>query len=178
MSRPEKVWVFFHPFVSKKSFQLTKQILSEVDSIKKTGIIGTDNNGGRLDAFKHAYWMASLSNKIGSKKALKLGKAHEKGNYLQFKKHLPEDNILPDSVSSVMDLKNNEVGAAWGRGEKNTAQAKILKIILDGLNEGKLNVIKKDAAGNFLTCDGAIIIMKEWLGRWGIPKCLENSIKD
>ena len=177
LSCPEKRWVFFHPFIAKKAFQITKKVLVDVDSVKKTGVIGTDNNGGMLDAFKHAYWMASLTYKIGSKKALKLGRAHEKGNYLQYKKHLPEDSSLPDSVSSVMDLRNNETGVGLIGDSKNVSPVTIQKKTLDALNEGKLTVIKKDEQGNFLTCDGTVILMKEWADKWGIPKCLEYSFK-
>ena len=175
LSRPEKTWALFHPFIVKKAFQITKKVLTEVDSVKKSGTIGTDNNGGALDAFKHAYWMASLTHVIGSKRALKLGKAHEKGNYLQYKKHLLEDSILPDSVSSEMDIRNNEAGAYSILKCNNVSQITIQKKIMDALKQGKLTIIKKDEQGNFLTCDGVIIPMKEWLGKWNIPKCLEYS---
>src|ERR1700741_2953495 len=103
LSRPEKCWVIAHPFKAKKAFRITKHVLLDVDSVKASGIIGTDNNGGKLDAFKHAYWMASVAIKIGSRRAKKLGIAHEKGNWIQFKKHQLEDTVLPDSVSAVMD---------------------------------------------------------------------------
>ena len=46
--------------------------------------IGDDNNGGALDAFKHAFWMARLTQGIGHRASLSLGKAHEKGNYKAF----------------------------------------------------------------------------------------------
>ena len=175
LSRPEKTWTFFHPFVAKKIFRITKQVITDVDSIKKTGTVGADNNGGRLDAFKHAYWIASLTNKVGSRRALKLGKAHEKGNYLQYKKHLLEDNILPDSVSSQMDLKNNEVGAHLIEKNKHVSKTEIQKVIMTNLSDGKLTIIKKNASGDFLTCNGLLISMKDWLGKWNIPKCLIPS---
>ena len=102
-----------------------------------------------------------------------LGRAHEKGNYLQYKKHLLEDSILPDSVSSVMDLRNNEIGANWAVGTKIDSRKGLLKMIVE--NVEKLRVIKKDAQGNFLTCDDVIIPIKEWLGKWNIPKCLDGT---
>ena len=86
LSRPEKCWELIHPFIAKHAFHVTKYVIADVDSLKQEGTLGTDLNGGRLDAFKHAYWMASLSLAIGGRKALKLGWAHEKGNYLQYKK--------------------------------------------------------------------------------------------
>lgn len=172
LSRPEKCWVIFHPSKAKKALKITKEVQVVVDSIKKSGVIGTDNNGGNLDAFKHAYWMACLTLEIGRKEALKLGKAHEKGNYLQFKKNQFEDMTLPDSVSSEMDLSNNEFGAFSLGNCKNLSKITVQKKVMDGLANGKLTVIKKDEQGNFLTCNGAVINMKDWTGKWGIPKCL------
>lgn len=112
LSRPEKCWALCHPFKAKKAAKVTREVQVVVDSIKRSGTIGADNNGGALDAFKHAYWMASVAMVIGSKQALKLGKAHEKGNYFQFKKQELEDAAMPDSISTVMDLRNNEFGVS------------------------------------------------------------------
>lgn len=177
LSRPEKCWVFSHPFKVKKAFIITKNVLSDVDSIKKTSIIGTDLNGGKLDAFKHAYWMLSLTNEIGKRRALKLGKAHEKGNNLEFKKHKLEDDILPDSISSDMDLKNNSVGAKAHDGSFMSGKNDFQRIIMQLLNEGRLFIIKKDKQGNYLYCDGTFIDTNEWKGKWkwNIPKCLIPS---
>jgi len=175
LSAPEKRWALLHPVKAKKAAIITKQVQKDVDSIKQTGIIGSDNNGGTLDAFKHAYWMALLSKSIGIKNALKIGRAHEKGNYLQFKKRQQEDAILPDSVSCEMDLFNNTVGAHIYGNCKTTDNITIQKKLLVALKEGKLKVIKKDTSGAFLTCDGSIILLSEWKGKWAIPKCLISS---
>lgn len=172
LSRPEKCWAFFHPLKAKKAAKVTREIQIVVDSVKRSGVIGADNNGGSLDAFKHGYWMASVAVAIGRKQALKLGKAHEKGNYFQFKKQELEDVALPDSISSVMDLRNNEFGVSAMGKSRNLSQLTIQKIIMDGLATGKLTIIKKDEFGNFLTCDGAVISIKDWKGKWGNPKCL------
>ena len=175
LSKPEKNWVIAHPFISKKAFRITIEVQKVVDSIKRSGTIGVDNNGGKLDAFKHAYWMASTANSIGSKKAKKLGKAHEKGNYLQYKKHELEESILPDSVSSEMDLKNNEVGISLIEKHKKLSPQVIQKKVLTALHEGKLTIIKKDESGHYLNNDGTKIPMDEWVEKWGIPKCLVPS---
>ena len=45
LSRPEKIWVFAHPFVAKKAMLASKHVLVVTDSISKLGIIGNDNNG-------------------------------------------------------------------------------------------------------------------------------------
>lgn len=148
----------------------------EVDSIKKTGVIGVDNNGGKLDAFKHAYWMTSLAFTIGKKKALQLGIAHEKGNYIQWKRKLLEDSILPDSVSSEMDKKNNIIGIQLSDTCKHIHfKTEMLNAVLEALGSGMLVIIKKDGSGNFLTCEGQKLNMSEWRGKWYIPKCLVAS---
>ena len=108
ISCPEKRWAVFHPFIAKKSYNLTKETLQVTDSVKNSKILDGDINGGQVDAFKHAYWMALLSQNIKYKKALKLGKAHEKGNYKSFKKSLRKGfQTSQDQRSSEMDLWNN-----------------------------------------------------------------------
>jgi len=175
LSRPEKGWVLAHPFKAKKAMRITSEVLVVVDTIKRSGIIGTDIAGGKLDAFKHAYWMARLSLELGEETALALGKAHEKGNYLQYKKHKLEDSILPDSVSSAMDMRNNVVGAGFYGNCRTYSKKDVQGIILKKLKNGELSIIKKDAEGHFVYCDGTLINMSEWQGKWNIPKCLVTS---
>ncbi len=175
ISRPEKIWVLMHPFSSKKAFNITKNVLIIVDSIKAIGIIGCDINGGKLDAFKHAYWMANLSKSIGNKKAKSLGIAHEKGNKLQFKKQKTEDRILPDSISCEMDLFNNIQGIEIGTNSQNMNLKEMQLATLDTLKNGKLRVLKKDNNGNYLTSQNTLINLNDWFGKWNIPKCLEPS---
>jgi hypothetical protein len=175
LSKPEKYWVIIHPFVAKKAMRISKQVLVDVDSIRKSEIIGTDNNGGKLDAFKHAYWIASLTCKIGKRKTKKLGIAHEKGNYLQFRKHEIEDRFLPDSVSSEMDLKNNEIGISLINDCKIISSQSLQNEVLFAVKNGKLYIIKKDKNGNFLTKDGIQLQINEWVGKWGIPKYIVPS---
>jgi len=175
LSLPEKYWAITHPLKAKKAFRTTKAVLSDVDSIKKIGIIGADLNGGTLDAFKHSYWMACLTIEIGHKKAIKLGCAHEKGNKLEFVQRQLEDAVLPDSVSSAMDLHNNGVGADAVKKCETISKKILQERIINLLKEGKLLTIKKDKAGNYLFCDGTFIDMNEWKGKWNIPKCLIPS---
>lgn len=175
LSRPEKCWTISHPFIAKRAFQATVRSEIVTDSIKKSGSIGSDNSGGKLDAFKHAYWIACVSIAVGTRKAIKLGKAHEKGNKLQFKKHQLEDHILPDSVSSAMDLHNNEQGASAVRKLKKATALQMQPVIMTLLNQGKLACIKKDVYGAYLTCNGEHIDMDQWKGKWNVPKCLIAS---
>jgi hypothetical protein len=175
ISNPEKCWAFTHPFVAPKALKITIRSYAITDSIKQSGSIGTDNNGGRLDAFKHAFWIATVSSAIGPRKALKLGVAHEKGNKLQFKKHQLEDQVLPDSISSVMDLHNNEQGAAIVHRSEKYSMKQLQEKIMQLLLQGQLTCIRKDKQGNFLTCSGERIDLQQWKGKWAIPKCLITS---
>ena len=183
---PEKRWVITHPFVAKKVFRITRFAIAASDSIAATSILDGDATGGRVDAFRHCYWMALLANEIAPRKALKLGKAHEKSNYIQFKKGRKEDGILPDSVSSVMDLYNNKEGVEMGKksrqktidNKQNAAGKKqeyLKQLVIEKIKAGELMVIRKDTNGNYINCNGNIIDMQAWKGKWGIPNCLVKS---
>ena len=167
--------MLLHPFKAKKAQKITIEVQITVDSVRRSEIIGKDNNGGALDAFKHTFWMASLALKIGRRQALKLGMAHEKANYLEFKKKQMEDAVLPDSLSSVMDLKNNESGVFLVNKNEHITKIQLINKILEALAQGRLTIIKKDQNGNFIDCNGSLILMEEWMGKWNIPKCLVPS---
>lgn len=175
LSSPEKCWVVFHLFKAKKAMIISKEAIHVSDSINKTNILDKDKNGGQVDAFKHSYWLARLSQSIGKNAAIKLGKAHEKGNYKTYKKGKLEDGFLPDKLSSDMDLFNNQVGAKIGIKNYNSSKEKIIEIIISEIKEGKMKIIKKDSNGNFLTCEGVIISKEVLKSTWENNKCLVSS---
>lgn len=174
LSSPEKCWIIFHPFKAKEAFEITKTTLQKTDSLAKEHIL-TDLNGGKLDAFKHSFWLASLSQKIGKKAALKLGKAHEKGNYKTFKKNQLEDGFLPDQKSSEMDLFNNDIGAQIGDENKILSRNELVDLILAEIQNGKMKVLYKDDMGNFLTCNEEVIPLDSLQGKWENEKCMVFS---
>ncbi|MDF1673085.1 MAG: hypothetical protein P1U41_06245, partial [Vicingaceae bacterium] len=96
LSCPEKWWVIWHPFVAKKAFNVSQLARQKTDSIKQNKILKGNGSGGQVDAFRHTFWMAKLTNEIGWRRAEKLGKAHEKGNYKDYKKRRLEDGVVPD----------------------------------------------------------------------------------
>lgn len=175
LSRPEKVWVLLHPFKAPKALIATRECMAVYDKVKSSGLLGTDENGGELDAFRHALWMALLTQKIGGKKAAKLGKAHERGNYLDFKKHRLEENELPDEMSSVMDLKNNEMGIATGKNCKLCSTDSLSGMIVNQIKQGGFWKMKKSNQGTYINCEGQKIDMALYKGKWKIPKCLVPS---
>jgi hypothetical protein len=175
LSTPEKCWVIFHPFKAEKALKITKEALTVTDSLIKTNTLGSDLNGGRADAFKHSYWLARLTQEIGIKAAIKLGKAHEKGNYQFFKKGKKEDGFLPDKPSSDMDLFNNDVGAAIAEQNPDVSKGVMTELIISAVKTGKMKILKKDSKGRFLTCSGEIISKESLLGKWENDKCLVES---
>lgn len=174
LSGPEKWWVITHPFKARKALQVSLNVLEVTDSIRKTGLIGFDNAGGHLDAFKHSYWSYSLALEIGERAAVNLGKAHEKGNYKTFKKGKSEDGILPDKASSEMDSFNNQQGITLARNQEKTYTVASIDKVLELLRTGQLKIIAKKN-DQYLDCDDFVIDMDKYKGTWENPKCLVNS---
>jgi hypothetical protein len=172
LSCPEKWWVIWHPFVAKRAYSVTKEVRKIVDEVKKDSLLVGDGNALQLDAFRHTYWMAILTKEIGWRKAKKLGRAHEKGNYKDYKKRRDEDGVIPDKISSEMDLFNNNIGINMA---KQQDEEGFLDKVINAVKEGKCKIIKMDKYGNYLDCDGNIILPESLKGKWENNKCLVNS---
>ncbi len=177
LSSPEKRWVLFHPFVASKAYNISKEAKQLSDSLTKDTILDCDPNGGQVDAFRHAYWMARLTQEIGWHKAKSLGKAHEKGNYIQFLKGNKEDGGLPDKVASDMDFLNNDIGIGIGLDYKKVPPDSLKKIIISRILNGEMWIILKNKEGKYIDCDGNTIQDSLLIGKWNTPKCLAKSNK-
>lgn len=175
LGRPEKYWVLRHPFVAQKAWKITQEVLKVTDSISKVTTLDGDKNGGQVDAFRHAYWTALLAQHIGWRRALQLGRAHERGNFIDYKKHRLEEGSYPDKASGEMDLYNNKVGAKLGKENKNKSEKEIIILVIDAVKSGKMKIIKKDSLGNFLDAENIIIPFDSLQGKWENAKCLVNS---
>jgi len=175
LSSPEKCWVIFHPFKAKRALNISHDAIRITDSIGRSQVLANDKNGGQVDAFKHGYWVAKLTLEIGERASIKLGKAHEKGNYRAFKKGKLEDGFLPDLPSSQMDLYNNNIGAQIALENFELTKEELIDQIIVEIKAGKLKILKKDDLGNFLTCDGVIISKEALMGIWKNDKCLVSS---
>jgi hypothetical protein len=175
LSRPEKCWVISHPFKAKTAFVISNKTKQIADSLITTSSLDGDPNGGQVDAFRHSYWMATLSKHIGAKAAIKLGKKHEKGNYIYFKKNKYEDGTIPDFISSKMDLKNNDIGIDIYKNNPNKTDEEIELIIVQEIIDGKMFIIKKNIDGEYLDCNGNVISIEEFKGKWENKKCLVSS---
>ena len=175
LSGPKKSWVLKYPFKAKKVLEISLDVKRISDSLKTSNLLDGDLNGGQLDAFRHAYWMARLKEEIGEAAARSLGKAHEKENYKTYKKNKLEDGVLPDKISTEMDLWNNEQGLKLVSKNGTTPKIGLIYRIVNAIHQGKMKVIKKDKNGNFLTCDGEIILKESLVGKWENKKCLLYS---
>lgn len=174
-SLPEIKFALLHPFAALKIKRITKKceiafspafIKTELDSF---------GNGGKADAYRHSFFMAAYAQKIKVRKLRKLGQAHEKGNYRQFLKSKAEEGEMADSLSCVMDLKNNELGFEVGSQNKKITLINLSKLIVAEIKTGKAVIIKRDQAGNYVDCQGKKIDLNLYRGKWVVPKCLVSS---
>lgn len=177
LSGPEKCWVIFHPFKAKRAYKISLEAVRIADSIQQTTLLDGDANGGQVDAFRHAFWMATLAQEIGRRSAKSLGKAHEKGNYKQFKKGKLEDGTLPDSQASAMDVYNNAVGIELYKAHKKATSKEYIELLVTKIKNGDLKILKKDPKGSYLDCNGQAISPNDYKGIWESPKCLIPSKK-
>ena len=175
LSCPEKRWVFLHPFAAKKAFTITVESRVVSKQMETDSLLDHDADGGQVDAFRHAYWMSRLAQEMCWRKVSRLGKAHERGNYLDFKKHRTGEEVFSDSIASAMDLFNNEVGIETGRKNNSLSKEKMKNLIVKKILNGEMKIVLKDKQGNSLNCEKKIIDLKMYSGIWNIPRCLVES---
>lgn len=160
---------------------MTQHVIHVCDSLLKDSAFDADPNGGQLDAFRHAYWMASLVQRIKPKKAYSLAIAHEDGNKLDFEKNKMEDGAHPDSMGTAMDIVNDQIGIEIGVQNRLKkipgADAEMIRLISEMIVKGELRVLLKNKMGEYLDCEIHLINLENWKGKWGIPKCLVRSDK-
>jgi len=156
-------------------WKISKKAEQKANEIAKTDILDGVINGGQVDAFRHCLWMAMLTQKIGPKRARKLGLIHEKGNKKDFEKKILEEDKLPDATSVAMDLLNNEIGISIGLNFPNISEKSLIEEVIKYVLTGKCWIIKTDQNGNFLDKESKIIPEEKYLGKWNTPKVLVAS---
>jgi hypothetical protein len=176
LSKYEKHWAIWHPFASVKLKKHQAEMYAVYKEVKQQRLLDTFENGGKLDAFRHTFAMAYFSKFVKAKKLRKLGKAHEKANYQQFLYHLPdEDGELSDSLSSVMDLRNNDIALSLAKEVKKLNIEEIKQKIIELIKTGDVFIMKRNAQGLYLDCNNQIIPPEKIKGIWNTPKCLIKS---
>lgn len=176
VSRPEKIWSVTHPFKAKKVLNCAQRSRFVTDSLEKAGVL-TDGNGGQLDAFRHAYWMALLINSgFDEVAATKIGERHEKGNYINFRKGKLEDSARADSMMCVMDLQNNQLGIVIGQTYIDSdKKLPLIELVIKEIWNGNLSIMSKNEKGEYLDKDGNRIVLSQYKGQWYIPKHIVKS---
>jgi hypothetical protein len=142
--------------------------------LEKAGAL-TDSNGGQLDAFRHAYWCGLMMHYLPERVVRRVGENHEHGNYIDFRKGKLEEGERSDSIASIMDLRNNEAGISIALSEAERKNVSLIQIVINNIWNGKLCILKKDAAGNYLDKDDKLIKLNEYKNKWYIPKCIVSS---
>jgi hypothetical protein len=171
----EKWWAIWHPFAALKVKKITKHCFVIYNRPQTVTMLDKYENGGKLDCYRHMFFMAAYSQKVRSRKIRKLGIRHEKGNYKQFLKKRTEEGEIPDSLSTVMDLRNNEIGIALGNNNKDIMLEELSRVVINEINNGKGWIIKRKKSGAFTDCSGNEIDLKKFTGVWNVPKCLIPS---
>jgi hypothetical protein len=175
LTGPERCWVVGHLWVAGKAQRVSNHALVLADSVGKMPYMDGNWNGGLVDAFRHGIWMTLLTREIGPKKAARLGRAHEKGNYRMWKKGKLEDGALADAAASEMDLWNNQRGIEIAGENPKAAENLLIISVVHALWAGRMRIISQDSAGNFLDKNGDIIPEEKWKGLWENPRCLVKS---
>lgn len=176
LSCAEKTWTLTHLFKAKKAFRITTEARQQTQLIRQENQLDSFPHGGTLDAFRHTFWMASLTQHIGARAARSLGKAHERGNYRAFRKGKTEDGVMQDATAVEMDLFNNEVGINIGK-ENIAASTDTLKNkVLLAIKAGQLKILKRSSTGELVTCDGDSVPLQNRSKKdWKLPYCLIPS---
>lgn len=176
LSLPEKCWVATHPFIAKRSYIITQKTLKVTQDLKSSGQLDRDINGGQVDAFKHALWMAALVQEIPWRKARRLGLAHEKGNYIQFRKAARRGEMSSHDLTSIaMDIWNNHRGIEIGLKHPEETIAVLAEKVKRSILNGEMRIIRKDAEGHFLNVNNEVINPEVIKEKWDNPKMIVPS---
>lgn len=173
--KSDKAWALAHPF----SVQRLKKIDKACDSIYKTvqhrAELDAYASGGKLDAFRHVFYFSAFAREIPVKKLRKLGMAHENQNYRQFLKGENDSTQRHDSLSMVMDLRNNELAFEQAERFRALPLTQLRDSVIALIVEGKAWILLRNRSGNFLNCDEKPISLNAYRHNWYLPKCLVPS---
>lgn len=170
MSVKDKLWAVKNYSSLKKAQKISLNVLIVMDSLNKENFLGGNKEGGVFDAFRHIYWMYSLSIEIGEKKARRVGEIYEKYNKYLFEK---KGVLGYDSVGMAMDLFNNELGIYLSN--EQIADSLIFNKIVDIIHLGKAKVVKKNTLQESLDKNNNPIPEEIWRKYWVNDRILVNS---
>jgi hypothetical protein len=174
-SRAEYQWAFFHPFSALRVKHITGRCDVLYQAYKKRAEPDAFENGGRLDAFRHCFYMAAYAQKIKRRKLIRLGHAHEKGNYKSFLRSQTEEGELADFMSCEMDLFNNYLGISLGSENRNLDLDSLAVLVITAIYQGRAAIMKRNVNGQYLKCGGEVLDLDRFKKDWMRPKCLVPS---
>jgi hypothetical protein len=175
ISKYEKRWAAFHPIAAIRIKSRLKKAMVVYHEVKDSKQLDNFESGGTLDAFRHSFSMAYLSQKIKTKKLRKLGIAHEKGNKYHFYKNKHEFGERADSLACEMDLRNNELGFLIGSKTKKLKINDLKAEMLLQIQKGNAWILKRNDKNEYVSCENEPIIMNNYKNVWFLPKCLIKS---
>lgn len=171
-SRYEFWWSVAHPFAAMKVKNTYKKVYPLFNDETIGRQLDTFSVNGKLDAFRHVFYMAAFAQKVKAKKLVKLGKAHERTNYLQFKKDPERKTHQQDSISCEMDLKNNLIGIQLGVTNKKASLQELKAKAIELVQTNNAHYILRDRKGKYIDCNNATINIQDYNGKWYIPLCM------
>jgi hypothetical protein len=170
LSFEDKVWVMKNYSSVKKAQKISQNVINTMDSLNKEKFLGGNSEGGRFDAFRHVFWMYSLSKELGKEKARRIGKIYEKYNEYVFKTQTMSGY---DKAGEDMDLFNNEVGINLSK--ENIVDSLVFSRIEELILNGEVKIIKKNDKQESLDKDNNIIKDSVWKKSWQNDRVLINS---
>jgi hypothetical protein len=170
LSFEDKVWVMKNYSSVKKAQKISQNIINIMDSLNKEKFLGGNSEGGCFDAFRHVFWMYSLSKELGKEKARRIGKIYEKYNEYVFKTQTMSGY---DKAGEDMDLFNNEVGINLSK--ENIVDSLVFSRIEELILNGEVKIIKKNDKQESLDKDNNIIKDSVWKKSWQNDRVLINS---
>ena len=167
-----------HPLSALKIKKELPEAMKVYSEVRQSKQLDTLESGGKLDAFRHVYTMAYLARTIQVSKLRALGSAHEKGDKLLFLNGDNEFGERPDSMACEMDLKNNELGLMIGSEHVKASNEELKQLVIVAIKEGRAWYFKRNSLRQYLDCEGKIINLEDYKGKWAIPKCLISTDKE
>ncbi|HQQ95273.1 MAG TPA: hypothetical protein PLQ93_12005 [Bacteroidia bacterium] len=168
-------WALKHPFAAAKVKRIYKNCTFIYDKKSLIPALDSFSNGGKLDAFRHIFYMAAFAQKISPSKVRSLGKAYEEKNHQSFLSGKESLQNRHDSISMVMDLHNNNLGINLGLQNQTLNFEALKERVLASISAGKALVILRNRKGDYLDCQRHKIKEELYLNNWCIPKCLLPS---
>jgi hypothetical protein len=165
----EFFWSLRHPVAAIKVNQLYKKAAIIYQFQKQISEPDSFSVNGKLDAFRHIFFMAVFAQKIKAQKLIRLGIAHEKANYKQFKRDPKREKVQQDSLSSIMDIKNNLIGIALGRENSTSQLSELRDKVLRYIADEKVFYISRNAKGQYINSNSQEINLSDFDGKWFIP---------